>query len=250
MTTARDFLEILLRQRGDRYIFGAEVDLGNPNPPAFDCSELIQWGGARAGISPPIPDGAYYQWRQAQQLGLIIPVAEAIKTPGTLLYMGDGTGVGRDAITHVAASLGDGYTIEARGKKWGVGVWSATRGFDYASKVPGIIYGRGTSVPDNTARTQLGLGDEGPDVEFVQALFNIVIPELHKAGFTDGNQLNGTSKWDNATASVNKSFESFWNKKGPGKMEPLQQDTIFTMKGTAPALADLVAVVQSQNTRR
>lgn len=244
MTTARDFIDFCLAQRGDKYIFGAEVDLDDPNPPAFDCSELVQWAGHRAGISPPVPDGAFNQWVQAKRLGLILPVADALKTPGTLLYMGDGTGSGRDAITHVAVSLGNGYTIEARGSKWGVGVWTADRGFDFASKLPGVQYGRGTSVPaEAQARQVLALGDRGNDVRFAQAMFNIIIPEIAPQGYTNGEQLKVDGEWGPATGSVNRSVERFWNQKGPGKKAPLQEDFVWTMKGTAPAVAALVTLI-------
>ena len=42
------FVELLLSQDGDRYIFGHEVSPSDSDPDAFDCSELVQW--AEAGV--------------------------------------------------------------------------------------------------------------------------------------------------------------------------------------------------------
>jgi cell wall-associated NlpC family hydrolase len=48
----------------------------------------------------------------------------------------------RPAGAHVAISLGDGRTIEARGRKWGVGTWEAGNRFEYAAVIPGLEPGR------------------------------------------------------------------------------------------------------------
>jgi hypothetical protein len=92
-----------------------------------------------------VPDGAYNQWVHTRALAL--SVADGMKTRGALLFVGDGTGSGRAAITHVAWSLGDGTTIEARGRRWGVGVFPSARRFDFAAKVPGATYGGAPPFP-------------------------------------------------------------------------------------------------------
>ncbi len=132
----------MLTQRGDRYVFGAEARPSNPNPSLWDCSELTEWSAARLGVT--IPDGAYNQWRHCRR----ISVAQAAKTPGALLFIGDGTGTGRGAITHVAGSLGTGNsTIEARGSAFGVGSWQINgRGFRYGGLIPGISYTQTAAV--------------------------------------------------------------------------------------------------------
>lgn len=248
MTTGQDFAALALTQRGDRYIFGVEVDFDNPNPPAFDCSELVQWTAARLGISPPVPDGAYYQWSQAKQHGRLISVASGINTVGALLFMGDGTGVGRDAITHVAVSLGNGYTIEARGSKWGVGVWSAQRSFDYASLVHGVDY-RISKPPPVAAkvRTVLKNGDRGNDVKFVQGLFNIILPVIADKGYGSGQRISEDGAWGPQTGAANQLIERFWNHEGPGQErgKRLHEDQVWTMAGTAPAVAALVKLIQA-----
>jgi hypothetical protein len=137
MTTGQQLVQLLNTQAGDRYVFGAEASPRDPNPYRFDCSELVEWGCARLGVNPRVPDGAYNQWKHCRP----IPVAQAAGIPGALLFIGDGTGSGRNAITHVAPSRGNGTTIEARGAKYGVGSWPiAGRPFRYAGLIPGIDY--------------------------------------------------------------------------------------------------------------
>lgn len=140
MTPVEDVLLEAIAQRGDRYVFGTEASPLDPNPTQFDCSELVEWACARAGVTPRMPDGAYYQWRHCLDHQLGISVDRALHTRGALLFHGDGTGVGRDAVTHVAWSLGDGTTVEARGAKWGVGTWASPGRFQMAGLMPGVDY--------------------------------------------------------------------------------------------------------------
>lgn len=144
-----DVLLYSLTQDGDRYIFGSEANASNPNPSAWDCSELIEWSCARAGVVPRVPDGSYYQWKHCTP----ISVARGVSTRGALLFVGDGRGVGRDAITHVAWSLGDGTTIEARGSRWGVGQWPTASRFDFAGLIPGISYSPRQPLESNVPLT-------------------------------------------------------------------------------------------------
>lgn len=103
--TAAEMVRRALEQRGDRYRFGAEVNLNDQNPNTFDCSELVQWAVHQAGGS--IPDGSQNQRSATRR----ISVQEAARIPGALLFNGH----------HVAISLGDGvHTIEAMGTRQGV----------------------------------------------------------------------------------------------------------------------------------
>lgn len=132
--TVGDFLKAALAQDGDNYVFGAEVDLNDANPDTFDCSELVQWACAQAGIN--IPDGTMNQEPYLQQHGAQISLEEAINTPGALLYK-DG---------HVAISLGDGRTIEAMGSSHGVKIGNARGRFTRGYVVPGMDYGSGSAA--------------------------------------------------------------------------------------------------------
>jgi cell wall-associated NlpC family hydrolase len=174
MATIEDVLLWAIAQEGDRYVFGAEVSDRADDASEWDCSELVQWACAKADVVPEVPDGAYYQWKAVKMKGNLMPVTEGLRTRGALLFVGDGTGVGREAITHVAFSLGDGTTIEARGSKWGVGTWASVNRFDFAGTIPGVDYGSGRPLeplPPTPVPPYPGLvrfGSTGPAVMRVQ----------------------------------------------------------------------------------
>ena len=126
--TSGDFLSAALRQNGDRYVYGAETNLNDSNPHTFDCSELVQWAAHQAGVS--IPDGSANQLAHVRRHGTEISVEEALRTPGALLFRPG----------HVAISLGDGRTIEAKGSRYGVGIFNARGRFTSAGLVPGMRY--------------------------------------------------------------------------------------------------------------
>ena len=117
------FVSLCLQQVGDKYVFGVEVKLTDPNPNAFDCSELIQWAAARAGISPAVPDGSAAQINHCRSL----PVSQAIHTKGALLYTPG----------HIAVSLGDGGTVEAENPRVGVVKDKAGNRFTRGGLIPG-----------------------------------------------------------------------------------------------------------------
>jgi cell wall-associated NlpC family hydrolase len=140
------FLDLAVAQTGDSYVFGAEADPGDADPEVFDCSELVQWSAHQVGIE--LPDGSWIQYMELKEQGLLIPVEEAINTPGAILFSFSSeptAGGGRPSSAHVAISMGDGTTIEARGTKYGVGSWEAEGRFQYAAVLPGAT-GAGTSV--------------------------------------------------------------------------------------------------------
>lgn len=136
----RTFLDAALAQTGDRYVLGAEARLDDHNPSVFDCSELTQWAAHQAGVE--LPDGTWLQYLELKEQGAIVPVEEAIRTPGALLFSFSTEptpGGGRPSQAHVAISLGDGKTIEARGRSYGVGSFEASsQRFEYAAVIPGL----------------------------------------------------------------------------------------------------------------
>lgn len=142
------FVETALAQRGDQYVFGAHAALNDPNPRAFDCSELVKWAAHQSGME--VPDGAGAQYVALRDKGLVIPVEQARHTRGALLFSFSSEptrGGGEPAHAHVAISLGDGHTIEARGRAYGVNVFDATpRRFQYAALMPQAGAQPGSSV--------------------------------------------------------------------------------------------------------
>jgi cell wall-associated NlpC family hydrolase len=93
--TAGDVIKAALAKRGDPYRWGAD------GPGAFDCSGLVQYAYAKAGISMPHSSAAQYQRGT--------PVARGAWKPGDLLFYGSGP----SAIHHVAIYVGNGEVVHA-----------------------------------------------------------------------------------------------------------------------------------------
>jgi cell wall-associated NlpC family hydrolase len=117
------FVRIALTQVGKKYVFGAEASPSDPNPRAFDCSELCEWAAARAGITPKLPDGSSAQKAFCKP----ISVSQAINTKGALLFLPG----------HVAISLGNGSTVEAMNPSNGVRQGKAAGRFSSGGLIPG-----------------------------------------------------------------------------------------------------------------
>lgn len=133
----QQFLDVALGQTGDTYVFGAEAQTADIDPDTFDCSEFTQWAASQVGVT--LPDGSWIQYLQLKEQGHTIPVEQALHTPGALLFdfpSEPTPGGGRPAGAHVAISLGDGRTIEARNPRAGVGTWEAGDRFTYAAVLP------------------------------------------------------------------------------------------------------------------
>lgn len=145
-------MAVALHSRGNRYLLGAKDCIPctkyarcDPN----DCSGLVRYAACFLGVD--VPDGSWIQVRHCRNHGLLIPISQAVKTPGALLFSFSGnpfTG-GRPTHAHVAIAQGDGTTIECRGRAYGCGVWSATKGraWTHAGLVPGLRYGSNLSPP-------------------------------------------------------------------------------------------------------
>ena len=141
-SVARNFLSTAMAQAGKPYVWGASAAPSDPNPKAFDCSELTKWAAARAGVD--IPDMASAQYIYLRDHGATMSVDQALHTPGALLFRfpHEPTRVGENPnAEHVAISVGDGvHTIEARGRAYGTNVFdnAAGRGFNFAGMIPGM----------------------------------------------------------------------------------------------------------------
>jgi len=147
----QDFLHQAVAQNGEQYIYGANADFNNPHPKAFDCSDLVQWATHRVGIS--MPRTASEQYEFLKKGGHVIPVEQAVHTPGALLFnFSSNPDDGQPAHGHVAISLGNGKTMEALGPQYGVGSWNAnTTRFNYAAVIPGLSPGPSTPAAPATA---------------------------------------------------------------------------------------------------
>lgn len=132
------FLSKAEAQIGDRYVYGAPRTPTAADPTTFDCSSFTQWAARQAGVK--LEGTAEYQYLQLKKMNHTIPVEQALKTKGALLFYfsREPTNSLPAGQAHVAISLGDGRTVEAKGTKYGVGEWSAKNRFNYAATVPGI----------------------------------------------------------------------------------------------------------------
>lgn len=173
---ASTVVDLAQSQAGDQYVYGAEVALDDPDPKghgkAFDCSELVQWAVARAGGS--IVDGSAAQLDACRRAGTTISVVDGVRTRGALLF------IQTAGEHHVVISRGDGSTIEARGRAYGVGNWpDANRPWTHAGRIPGVEYGSAPPPPQHGApplTRVLALRNphmQGHDVEQLQAALNV-----------------------------------------------------------------------------
>ncbi|MFI0806402.1 NlpC/P60 family protein [Streptomyces echinatus] len=156
------FVQAALAQNGDQYVYGAETRSSDPNPSAFDCSELVEWAAQQAGLH--ITDGALAQYRQLHQAGTEMSVEDAIHTRGALLFNFSSDPVtGAPSGQHVAISLGDGRTIEAANSRDGVGIFEAsTRRFNYAAMIPGTQGGAAPAANPPEHATAVATQEEHP----------------------------------------------------------------------------------------
>lgn len=102
-------IDYAVAQKGKPYVWGGS------GPRGFDCSGLVQEATRAAGRVLPKPSKA--QWDRGRRDGYVITVDEALRTRGALLVRMNTNP------THIAISLGNGSTVEARGRASGVGVF-------------------------------------------------------------------------------------------------------------------------------
>jgi cell wall-associated NlpC family hydrolase len=150
------FLKVAKAQRGDTYDYSYTPAASDPNPSRFDCSSLTQWAAGKAGVGLKRTAEQQYTWAKNHHND--IDVEQALKTPGALLFYfnGDPSHALPAGSAHVAISLGDGRTIEARGSDYGVGIFSATNRFhkfNRAAVIPGISDAAGLQAYDEAHRT-------------------------------------------------------------------------------------------------
>lgn len=119
--TASDFVSRLRSHEGQEYEWG-----GTRAKTGFDCSGLIYRVMQNAGFGN-FPRTSVLQIAHAKGIG----VREAINTPGALLYFPG----------HIAVSLGNGGTIEARGEAYGVVEATAEGRFLAGGLLPEVFYG-------------------------------------------------------------------------------------------------------------
>ena len=165
MPTGAQVAFVASTQAGDPYIFGAEASVRDRNPRAFDCSELVEWTCGILGVSPRMPDGSKAQKAHCARHGTLVPVSQAIDVRGALLFRMSGNP------THVAISMGNGRTIEAMGRAYGVGHFNARgRRWTHGGLIPGVMYGTPEPPPALPSRVEMAR---------VTCEFTAKMPDLH-----------------------------------------------------------------------
>jgi cell wall-associated NlpC family hydrolase len=139
-TAIATFLDAAEAQIGDKYRFGAETKLDDPNPTAFDSSELVQWAAAQAGVK--LPDGSWNQYRHLAAQGRTIPMDHALRTPGALVFGFSSdpmASTGRPARAYVGISLGDGTILDVSERSGEVKIMEPGNFYTYAATIPELM---------------------------------------------------------------------------------------------------------------
>jgi N-acetylmuramoyl-L-alanine amidase len=184
MTTGRELLDLARTRLGQKYV-NVCVSKNNPNwQGPWDCAEFVSWlvyqcSGALYGCVDNKGDPATIEaytgaWeRDAKKLGKRITCELAASVPGAVLLRYPPA---PGSMGHIVISDGQGGSVEAMGKKWGVTTGNLTgRDWDtgilvpgidcdpenelVALALPGVIYGMGRDgmAPEITRRIQAAL---------------------------------------------------------------------------------------------
>ena len=133
------FMKAATDQIGDKYQFGAETRLDDPNPTAFDSSELVEWAANQAGMHD-MPDGSWNQYRYLHEQGASVSVEEALHTKGALVFGFSSDpldSTDRPARAYVGISLGNGKVLDV-----------SERGGEVREMDPGDFYTYAAKIPD------------------------------------------------------------------------------------------------------
>jgi hypothetical protein len=146
------FVDVAQQQIGVKYQFGAEADLKDSAPSAFDSSELVQWAAHRAGVD--LPDGSWNQYRALQEEGASISVDHALQTKGALVF-----GFSSDPLAspdrperaYVGISLGNGKVLDVSERAGEVREMDPGNYYTHAALVPGFA----TNLPSGAGQPTL-----------------------------------------------------------------------------------------------
>ena len=147
---AEAFVNQALKAQGDTYEYGTARDLSNPDPDRFDCSGLVVWAAKQSGYEAPgfgntNADGLL---KYTEKTGGALSSEDAKKKKGALLFRKDGDAPAH----HVAISLGDGTTMEAKGTKEGVGIFPERNTWNFGGELPGMFAATGDPVSNEPTR--------------------------------------------------------------------------------------------------
>jgi N-acetylmuramoyl-L-alanine amidase len=148
MKTGKDLLELAATRIGEDYVYGANVDLDDPDwHGPWDCAEFCTWVvkqvtgktyGCLDNSDTDDPEPYTGGWKKDVRKGTVkqITVAKAVKTPGAILLRY------REGGKHIVFSAGGWNTIEAKSAYYGVcrGRVGNLASWDYGILIPGVQY--------------------------------------------------------------------------------------------------------------
>lgn len=143
-----DFLTLAASHVGEEYIYGANVDLDDPDwHGPWDCAEFCTWVvkqvtgkvfGCLDNNDTDDPEPYTGGWKKDVRRGVVkqISVKQAVKIPGAILLRY------REGGKHIVFSTGDYNTLEAKSATWGVcrGKVGNLASWDYGILIPGVSY--------------------------------------------------------------------------------------------------------------
>lgn len=177
-----DILEVAKDHIGEEYLLGAIALLANnSHREPWDCAEFASWCAYQAygiiyAVRPPDPSRgeSYSGWwfEDAYSVGRKCSIEVALGTPGAILVRKPRP-TGKPRIGHVAISIGDDRTIEAKDQANGVGIFpnAADRLWDIGVLLPGINYKSGAPIAARMGTDVLRFSDtfvRGPNVARLQ----------------------------------------------------------------------------------
>jgi hypothetical protein len=134
------FMDVAQQQIGVKYQFGAEADMKDSTPEAFDSSELVEWSAHQAGIE--LPDGSWNQYRTLHEQGAAISVDDALKTKGALVFGFSSDPLAspdRPARAYVGISLGNGKVLDVSERAGEVRELDPGSFYTHAALIPELI---------------------------------------------------------------------------------------------------------------
>ena len=149
MPTGQQMLDRALTRINERYV-NVLVPKNNPNwHGPWDCAEFMSWlvyqvGGFLYGCvddagNPATTEAYTGAWQSdARRLGRMVPWRDAAATVGAVLLRYPPV---PGSMGHIAVSDGQGGTVEAKGRQWGVTRDRASgRDWDTGVLIPGFTY--------------------------------------------------------------------------------------------------------------